>query len=237
MKAKQIYTASPSPENIIYEIEEASLKVEQFETIVKSHDALILDTRHKKAFVKAHIPNSLFIGLDGAFTPWLSALISDFKQPIIFIAPAGKEKKVITSLVELGYVNVLGYLEGGMEVWQAAGKRVDSIESITAKEFGDRLNSNNLNVLDVRRLSEFEAEHVECARSFPLDNINENIHSLNKNDFYYLYSRSGYRSLIASSILKSRAYGKVIYVAGGMGAIYSSDIKRTDFLPLYYLNG
>lgn len=206
------------------------LSVEQFDDIVHSQDALILDTRYKTEFTNAHIPNSVFIGIDGTFAPWVGALILNLKHPIVLIAPKGREEEVVTRLARVGYDNTLGFLEGGLEAWKAAGREVDAIESIPAFQFETRMAKDTLNVLDVRRPSEFEAEHVEEAISYPLDFLNKNMGTLDVDKYYYLYCGSGYRSVIAASILKARGYGKVIDVAGGFGAISATGIKRTEYV-------
>lgn len=206
------------------------LSVEAFEGLLHAQDALILDTRYKTEYTTEHIPNSIFIGIDGTFAPWVGSLILSLKHPLLLIAPQGREAEVVTRLARVGYDNTLGYLEGGVEAWKASGRDTDSIESIPVTEFERRLNQNKLNVLDVRKPAEFKAEHVEDAKTFPLDYINNEINKLDANEYYYLYCGSGYRSVIASSILKARGYGKVIDVAGGMGAISASDIKKTDYV-------
>jgi len=152
------------------------------------------------------------------------------KHPIVLIAPKGREEEVVTRLARVGYDNTLGFLEGGLEAWKAAGREVDAIESIPAFQFETRMAKDTLNVLDVRRPSEFEAEHVEEAISYPLDFLNKNMGTLDVDKYYYLYCGSGYRSVIAASILKARGYGKVIDVAGGFGAISATGIKRTEYV-------
>ncbi len=207
-----------------------ALTVDQFETIVHTQDALILDTRHKDDFVKEHIPNSIFIGIDGTFAPWVGALVLSLQQPIVLIAPEGREEEVVTRLARVGYDNTLGFLKGGLAAWKADGKTADSIESIPVDEFQKRLGTNPLDVLDVRKPSEFEAEHVKDATLFPLDFINEKMDKVDTDKFYYLYCGSGYRSVIAASILKARGFGKVVNVEGGMKSISSSGIELTDFV-------
>jgi len=206
------------------------LSVEKFDELLHAKDALILDTRYKTEFTIAHIPNSIFIGIDGTFAPWVGSLVLNLEHPILLIAPEGREEEVVTRLARVGYDNTLGYLKGGISSWTASGRATDSIESIPATEFEQRLSEKELNVLDVRRTSEYEAEHVEVAKTFPLDFLNKDMKKLDANKFYYLYCGSGYRSVIAASILKARGYGKVIDVAGGIGAISATGIKQTDYV-------
>ncbi|MFT4834170.1 MAG: hydroxyacylglutathione hydrolase, partial [Flavobacteriaceae bacterium] len=196
-----------------------SLDVESFEAIANHEGALVLDTRKSSDFAVSHIPNSIFIGIDGGFAPWVGALIPDLDQPIIFIADEGREKEIVTRLSRVGYDNTLGYLAGGLKAWVAAGKEVDSVTSILATEFAAKVSSEKLTVVDVRKPSEYEAEHVGDAENHPLDFISEEMAKLDINKEYHVHCAGGYRSMIAISILKSRGYHKLIDVAGGFKAI------------------
>jgi hydroxyacylglutathione hydrolase len=191
----------------------------EFEEIVNESNALVLDTRKPADFQVGFIPNSINIGLNGDFAPWVGTLITDIEQPIVFIADEGKEQEVVTRLSRVGYDNVLGYLLGGISAWQSAEKEIDSIESISAEEFLDKLNQDNsLIIRDVRKQTEFEDGHVEEAENVPLAFISENMEAFSKNKINYIHCAGGYRSMIAASILKARGF-EVIDVAGGYGAI------------------
>ncbi len=205
------------------------LDVETFEAMANHEGALVMDTRSKTAFNEAHIPNSIFIGIDGSFAPWVGALITDLQQPIILLVEEGREEEVITRLSRVGYDNTLGYLKGGIDAWKAAGKETDSLLTISAAEFKEALN-DEITVLDVRKPGEFSSEHVENAISFPLDYINEHINELDKDKKYYLHCASGYRSLIAGSIMKSRGIHNIIDVGGGIKAIGEEGIPLTDYV-------
>ncbi|MEO9804135.1 MAG: MBL fold metallo-hydrolase [Reichenbachiella sp.] len=207
-----------------------ALDVETFEAMANHEGALVLDTRHQSEFVKGHIPNSIFIGIDGNFAPWVGALITDLKQPIIFLADSGREEEVVTRLSRVGYDNTLGYLKGGFSSWKAANKETDTLASITPQEFEKRMNQTTLNVLDVRKPGEFEAEHVDQSATFPLDFINSHMDEVNPDTQYYLYCAGGYRSVIASSILKSRGIHDLVNVELGFKGIIETGIKRTDFV-------
>lgn len=206
------------------------LDVETFEAMANHEGALVLDTRHQNEFVKEHIPNSIFIGIDGSFAPWVGALIPDLQQPIVFIAEEGREEEIVTRLSRVGYDNTLGYLKGGISAWKAAGKETDSLKSIPASEFASELKSGNLTVLDVRKPTEFQSEHVENAQNFPLDYINDNFDELDKDQTYYVHCAGGYRSVIAASIMKSRGVHNLVDIAGGFKAITETDIPRTDYV-------
>lgn len=206
------------------------LDVETFEAMANHEGALVLDTRHQNEFVKEHIPNSIFIGIDGSFAPWVGALIPDLQQPIVFIAEEGREEEIVTRLSRVGYDNTLGYLKGGVSAWKAAGKETDSLKSIPASEFASELKSGNLTVLDVRKPTEFQSEHVEDAQNFPLDFINDNFDELDRDQTYHVHCAGGYRSVIASSIMKSRGIHNLVDIAGGFKAISETDIPRTDYV-------
>jgi len=207
------------------------LDVEIFEAMANHEGALVLDTRSKTDFAKAHIPNSIFIGVDGTFAPWVGALIVDLKQPIILIADEGREEEVVLRLSRVGYDNTLGYLKGGIDAWKNAGREVDSIQSISATTLAKEVaQGKKLNIVDVRKPGEFESEHVVESVSKPLDFFNEEQRAMNLNEDYYLYCGSGYRSIIAASILKSRGYHNIIDVVGGYAALKVTDIKKTDYV-------
>jgi glyoxylase-like metal-dependent hydrolase (beta-lactamase superfamily II)/rhodanese-related sulfurtransferase len=190
--------------------------------------ALIIDTRTQQEYVKGSVPGSLFIGVGGDFAIWLGTLVQDIKQPILFIANQGKEEEVVLRASRVGYDNVVGYLEGGFGTWTSAGEKVETITSITAEEFAKRMGERT--ILDVRKPGEFEAEHVEKASTFPLDYINSNLDKLDRNKPYFVHCAGGYRSVIASSILKANGITNVIDVAGGMGAILKTDAPVTAYV-------
>ena len=207
-----------------------ALNPEEFEAIANQESALVLDVRSQADFIKGHIPNSIFIGLNGGFAPWVGALIKDIKQPIILVVPEGKSAEAVTRLSRVGYDNTLGYLNGGLEAWQEAGKDIDTLESISAEEFANRAKSETLNILDVRKDGEYQASHLEDVQHLSLDVINEKMKDLSKDKTYYVHCAGGYRSVIAESILKARGFNNLIDVEGGFAAIKNTDLKTTDFV-------
>lgn len=207
-----------------------ALDVETFEAMANHEGALVLDTRHQSTFIQGFVPNSIFIGVDGSFAPWVGALIADLQQPIVLLADEGREEEVITRLSRVGYDNTLGYLKGGIEAWKSAGKEVDSLVSVSAGVLKEKLETESINVLDVRKPGEYQAEHIEKAKNTPLDFINNEMHRIDKDTEYYIHCAGGYRSVIFASILKSRGFDKVIDVAGGFGAIVKEGIPVTDFV-------
>jgi hydroxyacylglutathione hydrolase len=208
------------------------LSPEEFETLANLEEALVLDVRHEKEFIKAHIPNSIFIGIHGGFAPWVGALITDLKQPILLVTPEGREKETVTRLSRVGYDNTLGYLKDGMASWISAGKDIETIDSISSDEFSNHFNNETINVLDVRKDGEYKSEYLEGnnIQHFALDYINENMHNIDKNNTYYVHCAGGYRSVIAVSILKARGFNHLIDVAGGFAAIKQSDLPTTNFV-------
>ena len=207
------------------------LDPETFEALANQEGALVLDVRNELDFVKAHIPNSIFIGLHGSFAPWVGALITDLKQPILLITPKGKEQEAVTRLSRVGYDNTLGYLDGGIEAWQSAGKEIEQIESISADEYARRIEDKVNTTLDVRKDGEYASEHLEGEhiQHFALDYINDNMNTIHKNETYYVHCAGGYRSVIAASILKARGFD-VIDIAGGFASLKNTDLPRSNYV-------
>ncbi len=206
------------------------LDAETFEAIANHEGALVLDTRHQDAFEKEHIPNSVFIGIDGSFAPWVGALIPDLQQPIIFVAEEGREEEIVTRLSRVGYDNTLGYLKGGINSWKAAGKEVAHVKSMSSEDFAQQYTTSKLSVIDVRKPSEFEAEHVKDAENLPLDFINENFDQLENDKPYHIHCQSGYRSMIAASIYKARGIHDIVNISGGMKAILETEVPTTEYV-------
>jgi len=207
-----------------------ALSVEEFEIAANESDAIMLDTRKADIFKDGFVPNSINIGLDGQFAPWVGALIPDVKQQILLIAELGKEEETIMRLARVGYDYVIGYLDGSFDSWKNSGKEVDTIHRISADEFASKVDINKDKIVDVRREGEFEAEHVENANNIPLDFINDNIASFPKNEHFFLHCAGGYRSMITASILKARGWNNFTEVAGGFGAISKTNVPKTSFV-------
>ena len=204
-----------------------ALNAIEFEAAANETQALIIDTRNPQVFNKAFIPNSINIGIDGSFATWVGTLIPSVKQEILVVADADREEEVITRLARVGYDNALGYLKGGIQTWIEAGKEIDQITSVTADEFAALSEKQKLNILDVRKVSEYNSEHVVEAISAPLDFINDSMTKIDKNKRYYVHCLSGYRSMIFVSILQARGYRNLINVSGGFNAI-----KATQKFPV-----
>jgi hydroxyacylglutathione hydrolase len=208
-----------------------ALSPDAFEAAANETGAIMLDTRDPQTFAKGFIPNSINIGIDGSFAPWVGALIPDIKQQILLVTDEGREEEVITRLARVGYDYTIGYLKGGFIAWQKAGKEVDRIRTVSAGELATKLEDGNTNVLDVRKPGEFVSEHVEGAVNAPLDNINDHLATLDKDQTYYVHCAGGYRSMIFSSILKARGFDKLVDIRGGFKAIKEAGkIQLTDYV-------
>jgi glyoxylase-like metal-dependent hydrolase (beta-lactamase superfamily II)/rhodanese-related sulfurtransferase len=207
-----------------------ALSPRAFKAAWEGEGALVIDTRHQDDFAKGFIPGSIFIGIDDNFAPWIGALIPDLKQPILFVADEGREEEVVTRLSRVGYDNAIGYLEGGFEAWKKAGEDVDTVEEISAEELAKRFQREDLSVLDVRKISEYDEQHVVGAQNFPLDFINKNMSEIKDDTTYFLHCQGGYRSMITTSILKSRGFENVINIQGGFEALQETDLPLTEFV-------
>ncbi|WP_299063463.1 MBL fold metallo-hydrolase [uncultured Polaribacter sp.] len=205
---------------------EKPLSVKDFELIANETSAVILDVRHQTEFVEGFIPQSIFIGIDGGFAPWVGALIKDIQQPILLVTPEGREEDTITRLSRVGFDNVLGYLDGSFEAWKKAGKEIDTLISVSADVLEAKI-KKNAPIFDVRKPGEFTSEHIVVAKSTPLDFLNDHITDFPKKEDFYVHCGGGYRSVIAASILKARGIHNVIDVAGGYAAIRNTEIERT----------
>ncbi len=206
-----------------------ALSVRAFKAAWEGEEAIVIDTRHQDVFAKGFVPGSIFIGIDDNFAMWVGALVTDLNQPILFIAEAGREDEVVVRLARVGYDNPIGFLEGGMEAWKKAGEEVDTLEEVEADEFA-KLFNKDINLLDVRRTSEFDAEHIVGAENFPLDFINRNMNQIDRDTKYYLHCAGGYRSVIAASILKARGFDQVVNIRGGYKALVNTNLKRTEYV-------
>lgn len=201
------------------------VSVDEFENVAEDTGALILDTRSPAEFHKGYIPNAINIGLKGDFAPWVGAMIVDVKQPILLVSDLGTEEEVITRLSRVGFDNVVGYLNGGFEAWKESGKEIDEVKRISSEQFANEFNSDS-KVIDVRKESEYEAEHVEDAYSKPLAYISEWAGNVDDTEHFFLHCAGGYRSMIAASILNSRGIRNFTEVDGGFNGI-----KKTEKVP------
>jgi rhodanese-related sulfurtransferase len=209
------------------------LSPDEFEQIANETGALKLDVRGQVLFAKGFIANSINIGIDGGFAPWVGALIPDIKQQILLITDEGREEETVIRLARVGYDNTIGYLKGGFTAWKDAGKEVDQINSVSVQSFVDTYRSDSkINILDVRKKGEYDAEHIMDVENLPLDTINDGILLIDKNKTYFVHCAGGYRSMIYTSILKSRGYDNLINVEGGFKTITAAapEIKTRSYI-------
>ncbi len=207
-----------------------ALSPDAFETAANSTTALLLDTRDPNVFAADFIPNSINIGLDGSFAPWVGALIPDVKQPLLIIAEKGREEEAVTRLARVGYDHTIGYLQGGIAAWKMAEKETDSVVNISAETFVKLNQNKKLLVIDVRKPSEYISEHMIHANNMALDFINDHMASFTHNETQYLHCAGGYRSMIAASILKARGFENVVNVIGGFKAMKEAGAPVTEYV-------
>jgi hydroxyacylglutathione hydrolase len=206
-----------------------SLTPKSFESIAEVTRALILDTRAPEVFAKGFIPNSINIGLDGNFAMWVGELIPDIKQQILLITDKGREEEAIIRLSRVGYDFAIGYLEGGLEAWKNEAREIDQVERLSALEL-EQLYASNPLIIDIRKKSEFDSEHILNAVNIPLNELNNRFFELPSDKPFIMHCGGGYRSMIAASILKSRGYHDFKDVEGGMDAIAKTSIPKTDYV-------
>jgi hydroxyacylglutathione hydrolase len=207
-----------------------ALSVAEFEVVAESTGALLLDTRSNVEFYKGFIPQSINIGINGDFAPWVGSLVGDVKQAILLITELGQEEETVTRLARVGFDNIVGHLDGGLNAWKNAGKDLDSVKRITAEIFASQFKVGESKVIDVRKQTEYSAEHVDEAYNKPLAEINEWIKDIHPDEHFYMHCAGGYRSMIAASILQARGYRNFAEIAGGFKAISETCVKKSDFV-------
>ncbi|MBX7240599.1 MAG: MBL fold metallo-hydrolase [Bacteroidia bacterium] len=208
------------------------LSVNDFEVVANELNALILDTRDPQVFAQGFIPNAINIGINGSFAPWVGTLIPDINQPVLLVTEKGREEEVVVRMARVGYDNTLGFLEGGFEAWKSAGKEVEMIPSVSAEQLIDiHEKDDSVLILDVRKASEYNSEHIIGAINAPLDYINDSMTKIRKDKVYYVHCAGGYRSMIFCSILKARGYDNLIDVDGGFKTLKESGkFALTDYV-------
>ncbi len=191
------------------------LSATAFATALEETNAIILDTRDAQKFAWGYIPNSYNIGLDGSFANWVGTTIVDVKTPILIVAEEGKEEEVATRLARIGFDNALGYLKGGVKAWENNGNQLYTVKSVRPEKLASIMEEKHVDILDVRRESEYNTEHVLHAINLPLDYYKDKLSEIDKRKIYYVHCRSGYRSMVFISILRAIGYENLIDVKGG----------------------
>jgi rhodanese-related sulfurtransferase len=191
--------------------------------------AWILDTRHATVFTQGFVPNSISIGLEGRFAEWAGSLLP-LKQPLILVTEPGMEKESAVRLARVGIDNIQGYLDGGVQAWSDAGQELDMIIDIEPDELAmDIPHDNRLEILDVRKPTEFDTAHVKGAHNLPLDTMMDtlNLAMVDSEANLYIHCAGGYRSVIAASLLKRQGFHNMRNVLGGFGKM-----KDTENMPI-----
>jgi hydroxyacylglutathione hydrolase len=199
-----------------------ALNVNEFESaIVKG--AMVLDTRDADIFEKGYIKGAINIGLNGQYAPWVGALL-DPKVPLLILAEEGKEAEAVLRLARVGYENVLGYLKGGIATWKNAGKAMETVVGIDPDEFVKTIQEQD-NIIDVRNPGEWTGGVIEGAQLIALAELEKKLNELDKNKHYYVHCAGGYRSMMASSILKKNGFTNIINVRGGINKLKEAGLK------------
>ena len=201
------------------------LDPDKFEELISKRNAIVLDVRHQDDFAKAHIPNSIFIGLDGRFAPWVGEILEDINTPLLVLVPNGREEEVITRLSRVGFDHTLGYLEGGIKNWKSKGKLISSIDSTEGSVLKDLENKSNNSILDVRSQSEHQNESILGSLNIPLKLVNQSINQINFKSKFFIHCQGGYRSMIAASILKKNGIHSFYDVKGGYNSIKKASLN------------
>lgn len=199
-----------------------AINIRDFEALEIQLDAIIIDSRAPQKFCEGFIPGSINIGLDGTFATWAGTLFPDLKKPILLVTEKQKEMETITRLTRVGFDNIVGYLDGGFDSWKNHGRVVDTISSVNAAHLPKLIETQKGIILDVRRTSEFESQHLKDAQNLPLDIIHTKLNSLSKDALYYVHCASGYRSVVFISILRAIGYTKLINIADGFKGLKES---------------
>lgn len=207
-----------------------ALSPKEFEKTTELFGALVLDVRNNDEFAKGFIPQSINIGLNGDFAPWVGALIGDVKQPILLVTDENKQEEALTRLSRVGFDAILGFLDGGFEAWKKNNKEIDTVNRISAKQFESEIKNKEVKIIDVRKESEYLSEHVNDAYNMPLAYINDWITELDSEEHFYLHCAGGYRSMMAASILQARGYRNFTEIEGGFAAIANTEVSKSNFV-------
>lgn len=203
-----------------------ALSAEEFSEILKDTTVTVLDVRHQSDFSQAHIPGSIFIGLDGGFAPWVGAVLKEVTRPLLLVVDEGREEEAVTRLARVGFDNVKGYLRGGIEAWATAGKELDDLPNISAQELENKSLTNDLQIFDVRKEGEFLSEHLTKVQFTPLDDLTRFLDEFPEDAPFYVHCAGGYRSVIALSILKANGFHDGIDILGGFAALKTTGMDK-----------
>jgi len=207
------------------------LSPEAFEAAANESGAVVLDTRKAEDFARGFIPNSINFGLEGNFAQWVGEMIPDVKQPILLVTYPDQEEEAVTRLSRVGYDNTLGFLKGGFEAWKKSGKDVETTRRITVADLEEAFKKGEAPlVIDVRKKSEFDSEHLIDAVNIPLNEINRHLAEIPKDKPFVLHCQGGYRSMVAASVLKQRGWNNFADVIGGFDQMKESSLPKSDYI-------
>lgn len=206
------------------------LSPEAFEAVANETGALVLDTRNAEDFAKGFIPNSINIGLEGSFAQWVGEMIPDIQQEILLVTYKDKQEEAITRLSRVGYDHTVGFLKDGFDSWKNASKEYETTKRVTADVLDKSFKGEKPLLIDVRKKSEFDSEHVLGAINIPLNEINQHLAQFPKDRPFVIHCAGGYRSMIASSILKQRGWDDFADVIGGFEAISKTEIPKSEYV-------
>ena len=205
------------------------LSVADFKELSTKKNTIILDVRNQKEFVKGFIPDSIFIGIDGGFAPWVGAIIKTVETPIILVCDEDKLQETATRLSRVGFDNILGHLQGGINAWDI--NNLHTIESVSAEKLACIYKQDNtINIIDVRKASEYNSQHISGAELTPLISMDKQYDKFTNSNKNFMHCAGGYRSVIAGSLLKKQGINNIINVEGGFSAIKETAIPLSDLI-------
>jgi len=205
------------------------LSVSDFKELLTKKNVIILDVRHQTEFVKGFIPDSIFIGIDGGFAPWVGAIIKTVETPIILVCDEDKLQETATRLSRVGFDNILGHLQGGINAWDI--NNLHTIESVSAEKLACIYKQDNtINIIDVRKASEYNSQHISGAELTPLISMDKQYDKFTNSNKNFMHCAGGYRSVIAGSLLKKQGINNIINVEGGFSAVKETAIPLSDLI-------
>ncbi|CAI8244716.1 MAG: Hydroxyacylglutathione hydrolase GloC [Cryomorphaceae bacterium] len=205
------------------------ISVEDFKELLTKKNTVILDVRNQKEFVKGFIPDSIFIGIDGGFAPWVGAIIKTVDTSILLVCDKDRLQETATRLSRVGFDNILGHLQGGIKAWDV--NDLHTMQSISSEKFASIYKQDNaIHIIDVRKASEYHSQHISGAQLATLANLDRHHDKFTTSNENFVHCAAGYRSVIAGSLLKKQGISNVINIEGGFGAIKKTAIPLSDFI-------
>lgn len=185
---------------------------------LKREGFTVLDTRTPAEFGKGFVPGSVNIGLNGDFAIWLGTLFP-FETEFLLITDPAQEHETIERMARIGFDKIRGILKGSVESWEASGRPLDRISSLSPNEFCNDLETTKYVVLDVRRPGELEQRKLRSAVHLSLAELPQRITRLDQGERYIVCCAGGYRSMIAASMMKAAGIETVLNVDGGLARL------------------